>query len=100
MSEQAVALPQIDTQLTVRAELVEAPHEGGVALIDTAQLKKTLEAALLTTQEPLLLAELKKLSDAPVENRLIEELLEQLAQEYSSIGTEKVSQEAPSRSGS
>ena len=85
---EAEALPQADTQLTVRAEPVEAPSEGGVALIDTAQLKKILEAALLTTQEPLLLAELKKLSDAPVENRFIEELLEQLAQKYLGSGVE------------
>jgi len=49
---------------------------------------RVLEAALLTTQEPLSLAELKKLSDAPVENRLIEELLEQLTQEYSGSGVE------------
>jgi len=96
MSEQAAALPQADTQLAVRAEplvpvraeLVEASPEGGAVPIDAAQLKKTLEAALLTTQEPLLLAELKKLSDAPVESRLIEELLEQLAQEYSGSGVE------------
>ena len=47
-----------------------------------------MEAALLTTPEPLSLAELKKLSDAPVENRLVEELLEQLAQEYSGSGVE------------
>ena len=47
-----------------------------------------MEAALLTTQEPLSLAELKKLSDAPVEGRLVEELLEQVAQEYSGSGVE------------
>ncbi|MBI5436044.1 MAG: SMC-Scp complex subunit ScpB [Nitrosomonadales bacterium] len=96
MSEQAVALPQSDALLTVRAEPfdeaqdrpVEAPAEGGAAPIDAVQLKKTLEAALLTTQEPLSLAELKKLGDAPVESRLIEELLEQLAQEYAGSGVE------------
>ncbi len=104
MSEQAAALPQpneeaaqlietgalaqADMQLTVHAELTEAPLEGDAVLIDTMQLKKILEAALLTTQEPLSLAELKKLSDAPVENRLIEELLEQLVQDYSGSGVE------------
>lgn len=112
MSEQAAALPQpseeaaslveaealaqADTQLAVRAEplvpvraeLVEASPEGGAVPIDAAQLKKTLEAALLTTQEPLSLAELKKLGDAPMESRHIEELLEQLAQEYSGSGVE------------
>ena len=91
---EAEALPQTDTQLTVSAEpLVPVRPElvEGLAqteLIDTAQLKKTVEAALLTTQEPLSLAELKKLSDTPVENHLIEELLEQLAQKYSGSGVE------------
>ena len=85
---EAKSLPQADTQLTARAELVEASPEGGAAPVDAAQFKKTLEAALLTTQEPLSLAELKRLSDAPMESRLIEELLEQLAQEYSGSGVE------------
>ena len=56
--------------------------------IDVARLKNILETALLTTQEPLSLAELKKLSDAPVENNLIENLLEQLAQECAGRGVE------------
>ncbi len=47
-----------------------------------------LEAALLTTPEPLSLAELKKLSDVPLENCFIEELLEQLMQKYASGGVE------------
>ncbi len=111
MSGQAAALPQTDPQPAVRTEplapvrpeLVEGSDalastmlltlsevEGPVRteLFDAAQHKKILEAALLTTQEPLSLAELKKLCDAPVENRLIEEMLEQLAQEYSDSGVE------------
>ncbi len=56
--------------------------------VDAAALKRILEAALLTTQEPLTLAELKKLSDAPLENRFIEALLEQLAQDYADSGVE------------
>ncbi|TXT27424.1 MAG: segregation and condensation protein B [Gallionellaceae bacterium] len=52
------------------------------------KILRVLEAALLTTQEPLSLAELKKLGDAPPEGRLVEELLEQLAQEYSASGVE------------
>ena len=56
--------------------------------IDVARPKNILEAALLTTQEPLSLAELKKLGDAPVENSLIENLLEQLAQECAGRGVE------------
>ncbi|MGA8147165.1 MAG: SMC-Scp complex subunit ScpB [Gallionellaceae bacterium] len=52
------------------------------------QFRKVLEAALLTSQEALSLAELKKLSDTPMENKLIEELLEQLAQKYADSGVE------------
>ncbi|MDO8413734.1 MAG: SMC-Scp complex subunit ScpB [Gallionellaceae bacterium] len=49
---------------------------------------RILEAALLTAQEPLALTELKKLSDVPIEARLVTELLEQLAQEYQGSGVE------------
>lgn len=73
MSGQAVALPL---------------SEEAAAQIDAVQLKKILEVALLTTPEPLSLAELKKLSDAPVENHAIEKMLEQLAQEYIGSGVE------------
>lgn len=73
MSGQAIALPL---------------SEEAAAQIDAVQLKKILEVALLTSPEPLSLAELKKLSDAPVENHTIEKLLEQLAQEYTGSGVE------------
>jgi len=55
---------------------------------DAAQFRKILEAALLTSTEPLSLVELKKLSDFPLENRFIEHSLEQLAQEYAGKGVE------------
>ncbi|MCE9551099.1 MAG: SMC-Scp complex subunit ScpB [Betaproteobacteria bacterium] len=73
MSGQAIALPL---------------SEEAAAQIDAVQLKKILEVALLTSPEPLSLAELKKLSDAPVENQTIEKMLEQLAQEYAGSGVE------------
>ena len=73
MSGQAIALPL---------------SEKAAAQIDAVQLKKILEVALLTSPEPLSLAELKKLSDAPVENHTIEKMLEQLAQEYTGSGVE------------
>ena len=73
MSGQAIALPL---------------SEEAAAQIDAVQLKKILEVALLTSPEPLSLVELKKLSDAPVENHTIEKLLEQLAQEYTGSGVE------------
>jgi segregation and condensation protein B len=56
--------------------------------VDAAQFKRVLEAALLTAQEPLSLAELKKLSEVPLENRFVEELIEQLAGDYADSGVE------------
>jgi segregation and condensation protein B len=56
--------------------------------IDTAQLKRVLEAALLTSTEPLSLAELKKLSDAPLDNRRLEALIEEIAQDWQERGVE------------
>ena len=73
MSEQAAAL---------------VPSEEIAVSVDVAKLRKILEAALLTAQEPLSLAELKKLSDVPIETHFVEELLEQLAQEYQGRGVE------------
>lgn len=56
--------------------------------VDKEKLIRIFEAALLTTVEPLSLTELKKLSDSPLENRLAEELLDQLAAQYASSGVE------------
>ena len=56
--------------------------------IDTRQLKRVLETALLTSTEPLSLAELKKLSDVLPDNRQMETLLEDLAQDWQGRGVE------------
>jgi segregation and condensation protein B len=56
--------------------------------VDKEKLIRIFEAALLTTVEPLSLTELKKLSDSPLESRLAEELLDQLAAQYASSGVE------------
>lgn len=56
--------------------------------VDVALLKNVLEAALMVSQEPLSLSELKKLGDAPLETAVVEQILQQLAQEYSSRGIE------------
>ncbi len=56
--------------------------------IDTHQFKRVLETALLTSSEPLPLAELKKLSDTPLDNRQLETLLEELAQYWQGRGVE------------
>ncbi|HEY5993377.1 MAG TPA: SMC-Scp complex subunit ScpB, partial [Gallionellaceae bacterium] len=55
---------------------------------DAVQLRKILEAALLTAQEPLTLLEMKKLSDAPVDSAFIEGLLGEIAQKYADSGVE------------
>lgn len=91
MSEQAEASPQTDTQLPLHASLsLVRPDmaEGEVVQVDAVQFKKIMEAALLTSQEPLTLSDLKRLSDAPLESKFIEELLGQLAQEYADSGIE------------
>ncbi len=89
MSEQAVALTPSDLP-TPSPLMGEGGGEGEQTLesVDVVLLKKILETALLTTPEPLSLAELKKLSDMPIESRFVEELLEQLAQEYAGSGVE------------
>ncbi len=68
---------------SARTEVVEAEHA-----VDAAQLTRILEAALLTTQEPLSIAELKRLSEIPLETKFLEELLQQLAAKYSDSGIE------------
>ncbi|MEQ1814441.1 MAG: SMC-Scp complex subunit ScpB [Candidatus Nitrotoga sp.] len=52
------------------------------------KILRVLETALFTSQEPLSLAELKKLSDLPLENNFLTELLEQLMQKYAASGIE------------
>jgi segregation and condensation protein B len=64
-------------------DVVEVEHT-----VDTVQLKRILEAALLTTQEPLSIAELKRLSEIPLETKFLEELLQQLVDKYADSGVE------------
>lgn len=76
MSEQTLPSPQPND--------LPSPLQG----LDREKMIRVFEAALLTTPEPLSLAELKKLGDTPLENSFIEELLEQLAREYADRGVE------------
>jgi segregation and condensation protein B len=78
MSEQAASLSN---------DLPAVTAQDG-ALVDVAYLKKVFEAALMTSQEPLSMSELKKLSDTPLETRFIEELLQQLMEKYADNGIE------------
>ena len=56
--------------------------------MNTAQFKLVLEAALLTSVEPLPLSELKKLSDTSLDNTQLEMLLEELAADWQGRGVE------------
>jgi len=92
MSEQAEPLPQHEVPPPVTEESgatgisIDTDLFGGK--MNTVQFKHILEAALLTTTEPLPIAELKKLSDVSLDNRQMELLLEELAQEWQGRGVE------------
>jgi segregation and condensation protein B len=49
---------------------------------------RIFEAALLTSPEPLSIIELKRLSDEPLETRQVEELLQQIINDYAESGIE------------
>ncbi len=51
-------------------------------------LKIIIETALLTSTEPLSLSELKLLSDAPLDNRALEALLDDIARDWQGRGVE------------
>ena len=86
------------TELVEVAESIEASASAGentqirTDLLDgkmnTEQFKLVLEAALLTSAEPLPLSELKKLSDVSLDNRQIETLLTELAAAWQGRGVE------------
>src|SRR3972149_4396390 len=92
MSEQVEPLPQSEAPLPVETE----PSPGEVSIpidlfggkMNTGQFKHVIEAALLTTTEPLPVSELKKLCDVSLDNRQLETLLEELAQDWQGRGVE------------
>lgn len=92
MSEQVEPLPQSEAPLP--AENESGPEEVTICTdlfggkMNTEQFKHLLEAALLTSTEPLPVAELKKLSDVSLDNRQMEILLEELAQNWQGRGVE------------
>ncbi|MEJ1958244.1 MAG: SMC-Scp complex subunit ScpB [Nitrosomonadales bacterium] len=94
MSEPILPLPQPSNPPLTSVEGTGIGDEGNAVSaiaptpVEQEKLLRIFEAALLTTPEPLSLAELKKLGDTVLENRLIEELLGQLAQQYSTSGVE------------
>jgi len=99
MSEQAATSSQSSELLPVVEQDEEISNVVEIAAVaatpdstptqeERQKMLRIVEAALLTAQEPLSLAELKKLGDGQMENTYIEELLEQLAQQYSGSGVE------------
>ena len=61
------------------------------ANLDLTQVKKILETALLTSQEPLTLADLKKLFDDELSNETLRNVLEELRADWDGRGIELVS---------
>ena len=59
--------------------------------LDLTQVKRVLETALLTTQEPLTLAQLKKLFDDDLSNDALKNVLEELKADWDGRGVELVS---------
>ena len=97
MSEQAeVLLQSNDLPSSIEEEVAASllsltptlSQEERIAQEERKEILRVLEAALLTTQEPLSLVELKKLFDTPLENGFIEALLQQLEQQYAHSGVE------------
>jgi segregation and condensation protein B len=87
MSVQAEPLTQSETSVIILPVQVDRDDQT-LQPIDTAQFKRVLETALLTSSEPLSLAEMKKLSDAPLDSRQLEALLGELAQDWQDRGVE------------
>ena len=58
---------------------------------DLLQVKTVLETALLTTQEPLTLADLKKLFDDELSNDIVRKVLDELREAWQGRGVELVS---------
>ncbi len=68
---------------SARTEVVEVEHA-----VDSVLLTRIFEAALLTTQEPLSITELKRLYDVALETKVVEDVLQQLTEKYAESGIE------------
>ena len=90
MSEQVTESTQsnlVQVGEAATSTVLDLQHDAAPA-IEPGLLKNILEAALMTSQEPIALADLKKLAGVTSANKLVEELLNQLAEEYSTRGIE------------
>jgi segregation and condensation protein B len=88
MSGPAEQLPQSEIPVQEDATVIRTDLFNGT--MDRQQFKRVLEAALLTSTEPLAVAELKKLSDVSLDTRQMEALLEELAHDWQDRGVELV----------
>ncbi len=79
-------LPAVVTDTEVQPSSISIDLFDGK--MDTKGFKLVLEAALLTSSEPLPASELKKLSDVSLDNAQLETLLEELAQDWQGRGVE------------
>ena len=87
MSESAEPLAQNETP-GIEADPLSIPMDLLGGKLNTLQFKILLEAALLTATEPLMVSELKKLSDISLDTRQMEALLAELAQAWQGRGVE------------
>jgi segregation and condensation protein B len=92
MSGQAEPLKQQSEAVPAEEGLVAGGGDISVDLfggkMDREQFKIVLEAALLTSAEPLPVSELKKLSDVSLDTRQMEALLDELARDWQGRGVE------------
>ena len=88
-AEEMIKPDEIETSAeTALVEIATPANQEVAPAIGEALLKNIIEAALLTSPEPLTLTELKKMIDVSSGNGLIENILQQLAHDYSSRGIE------------
>ena len=69
---------------------VESPQEKSISPKDTKQIKRILEAALLTAQEPLSATELRKLFNNELGARQLADLIEEVNDRWTDSGIELV----------
>lgn len=87
MSEQAEPLKQ-QSEAAPEADHADISVDLFGGKMDKEQFKVVLETALMTSTEPLPLSELKKLSEVSLDNKQMEALLEELAQDWQGRGVE------------
>lgn len=88
---QAATEPHAEPAAELQNEPEGEPQQAEIAVsVDLALFRKVLEAALLTADEPLSMAEMKKLNEEPLDAKFIEERLSEIAQRYAESGVELV----------